>query len=175
MPATKKKIKRPTGLHPLIAFQDEKRPVSLRDWDGWMPWVAICKAGRNWIVEIDPFEGGDHPKYLTPIGAAAANHIATLGERIFNSVFSLYGGDGYIAVNTSKNIMPFQAQPTSYMQFKAPSLAIACTVASRLLFLPEECFTDTNDKYLPSDFIHRILADVQERSRTDIKPFVFEL
>lgn len=137
-----------------------------------MPWVAVCKAGRKWFIELDPVEGGDHPKYLTPLGAAAANHIASLGDRIFNSVFGLYGESGYFAENT-RDIL-FQQQPTSYMQFKAPSLAIACTVASRLLFLPEDCFTDTSDKYLPSDPIHRILADVQERSGTDVKPFVFE-
>jgi hypothetical protein len=172
MAASKKKIKRPACLHPLIGFEQEQRPVLLRDFGEWMPWIWICKAGRKWIIELDPIEGGDHPRYLTPIGAAVANHIAALGERVFNSVDALTHEGGYFAENT-RDIL-FESMPTSYLQFKAPSLAIACTVASRLLFLPEECFTDDNDRYLPDDPIHRILSIVQKQSRTDIKPFEFE-
>ncbi|MEN9861948.1 MAG: hypothetical protein RLZZ515_2430, partial [Cyanobacteriota bacterium] len=91
-----------------------------------MPWIWICKAGRKWIIELDPIEGGDHPRYLTPIGAAVANHIAALGERVFNSVDALTHEGGYFAENT-RDIL-FESMPTSYLQFKAPSLAIACTV-----------------------------------------------
>jgi hypothetical protein len=165
MAGRSKKINRPSGLDGLIGFQDEPRP-SLRDSDRWVPMIWIGKSGRSWIIELDPFEGSRCSKYLTPLGAAAANHIAFLGDAVFNS--ALGRSSHSVAINTRD--IQFQDQPTSYMQFKAGSLNVACTVATRLLFLPDECYTELGEDYLPDDPIHRILSAVQRDSATDVAP-----
>jgi hypothetical protein len=160
-----KKIKRPNGLNGLIAFQDEPRPIPLSLSERWVPYLRIAKYGRKWTVEFDPFEGSHCSKQLTPLGIAAANVIAYLGNGIFNPAL------GLSSHNVGKNTRdyPFQYTPISYMGFSSHSLEMACIIASRLLFLPEECYTDSRDDFLPGDPIQRILLISQKDSGTDIK------
>jgi hypothetical protein len=169
---TSKKTKRPHGLNGLIAFQDEPRPIPLRLSDRWVPYLRIVKYEkvRTWTIEFDPFEGSHCSKRLTPLGIAAANVIAYLGNGIFNSAL------GLSSHNVGKNTRdyPFQYTPISYMQFSSHSLEMACIIASRLLFLPEECYTDSRDDRLPSDPIQRILSISQRDSGTDIKPMPWD-
>ena len=169
MTTSVKKTKRPNGLNGLIAFQDEPRPIPLRTSNRWVPWLWIGKLGRKWIIGFDPFEGSSRSRYLTPLGAAAANHIAELGDSVFNSAF---GRSSHCIAKNTRDIL-FQSEPTCYMQFQTHSLNVACFVASRLLFLPEECYTDSRD-YLPDDPIQRILSVAQRDSGTDLKPAIFE-
>ena len=169
MATSAKKTKRPDGLNELIGFHgDEGRPASFQRAEKWVPMLFIFKSGRKWIIEFDPYEGNHCSKRLTPLGAAVANHIAFLGDSVFNS--ALGRSCHHFATNTIDIL--FQDTPTSYMQFKTHSLGVACTVASRLLFLPDECYTDTHDDFLPGDPIHRILSVAQRDSGTDIRPVV---
>jgi hypothetical protein len=163
-----RKIQRPAMLNGLIAFQEEPRPIPLRNSERWVPWLWIGKSGRSWVIGFDPFEGSSCSKRLTPLGAAAACCIARLGDGLFNSVFgeSSHG----VAFETTVN---WQVTPLSYMAFKTDSLQVACTVATRLLFLPDECYTELNVDYLPDDPIQRIISVAQKNSETDIKPFLW--
>lgn len=171
MSTSAKKTKRPNGLNELIGFHgDERMPASFRRAERWVPKLSIFKSGRKWIIEFDPYEGNHCSKHLTPLGAAVANHIASLGDSVFND--ALGRSSHHFATNT-RDIL-FQDTPTSYMQFKTHSLGVACTVASRLLFLPDECYTDSSDDFLPDDPIHRILSVAQRDSGTDIRPAPWE-
>jgi hypothetical protein len=165
----KRKIQRPAMLNGLIAFQEEPRPIPLRNSERWVPWLWIGKSGRSWVVEFDPFEGSSCSKKLTPLGAAAACCIAKLGDGVFNSAFRNEHPHG-VAFETTND---WQATPKSYMSFKTDCLQVACTVATRLLFLPDECYTELyNHDYLPDDPIQRIISIAQKDSETDIKPFM---
>jgi hypothetical protein len=170
MSTSAKKTKRPAGLNGLIALQDEPRPIPLRASEQWVPSICIYKQGRKWIIALDPFEGSSRSRRLTPLGAAAASTIAHLGDGIFNSAF------GFSSHHVGKNLkeFPYQYTPLSYMQFSSHSVEMACIIASRLLCLPEECYTDSSDDYMPSDPIQRILLISQKDSGTDIKPAFIE-
>jgi len=171
MSKSKAKIQRPTGLDQRIGFCDEQRLIPFRDFNEWVPWIWIVKDRRKWIIGFDPFEGNHRSKKLTPLGAAAANHIAELGDSVFNSACACLSS--WSPAKNTGSIL-FQSQPTSYMQFATHSLEVACTVASRLLFLPKECYTDSDEDLLPDDPIHRILISVQNDSGTDVKPYAFQ-
>ena len=173
MATSAKKTKRPAGLNGLIAFQNEPRPIPLRTSERWVPYLRIVKYERkkNWIIELDPFEGSRSSKYLTPLGAAVASTICHLGDGIFNSSFRF--ASHHIGKNTKE--FPYQYTSVSYMQFSSHSLEMACTIASRLLCLPEECYTDSRDDYLPNDPIQRILLVSQRDSGTDIKPMPWDM
>ena len=172
MVTSAKKTKRPAGLNGLIAFQDEPRPIPLRTYKQWVPYLRIAKyeRKRDWTIELDPFEGSLSSKYLTPLGAAVASTICHLGDGIFNSSL------GFTSHHIGKNgkEFPYQYTSVSYMQFSSHSLEMACTIASRLLCLPEECYTNLPDNYLPSDPIQRILIISQRDSGTDIKPMPWD-
>ena len=172
MSTSAKKTKRPAGLNGLIAFQDEPRPIPLRTSERWVPYLRIVKyeGKRGWTIELDPFEGSSRSKFLTPLGSAAANTICHLGDGIFNSAL---GFSSHHLGKTAKEF-PFQYTSVSYMQFSSHSLEMACIIASRLLCLPEECYTDSHDDYLPSDPIQRILLISQRDSGTDIKPMPWD-
>jgi hypothetical protein len=170
MATSKSKIKRPILLDERIGFGDEPRLVPFGAFEEWVPWIWIFKDGRKWFVGFDPFEGNHCSKKLTPIGAAAANHIAELGDSVFNSAFGC--PSSWSPAKNTRSIL-FQSEPTSYMQFATHSLEVACTVASRLLHLPEECYTQDDVDYLPDDPIHRILTVAQRDSHTGIKPFAW--
>jgi len=169
---TSKKIKRPKGLNGLIAFQNEPRPMPLTLSDKWVPYLRIVKHEnqRSWTIEFDPFEGSHCSKRLTPLGAAAANTICHLGDGIYNSAF---GFASHCIGKNAKNYL-FEYTPVSCMQFSSHSLEMACIIASRLLYLPEECYTDSRDDYLPNDPIQRILIISQRDSGTDIKPMPWD-
>jgi hypothetical protein len=171
MSKSKSRIQRPAQLDQRIGFCDEQRLIPLRDFKEWVPSIWIFKDGRKWIIGFDPFEGNHCSKKLTPLGAAAANHIAELGDSVFNSAFGR--SSSWTPAKNTRSIL-FQSEPTSYMQFATHSLSVACTVASRLLFLPEECYTDESCDYLPDDPIHCILTAAQRDSGTDIKPIAWE-
>ena len=173
MTTSAKKTKRPAGLNGLIDFQDEPRPIPLRTYVRWVPYLRIAKYNRkrNWVIEFDPFEGSRSSKYLTPLGAAAASTICYLGDGIFNPSFGFTSH--YIGKNAKE--FPYQYTSVSYMQFSSHNLEMACTIASRLLYLPEECYTDLRDDYLPSDPIQRILLISQRDSGTDIKPMPWDM
>jgi hypothetical protein len=171
MSTSAKKTKRPVGLNKLIAFQDEPRPIPLGKSEQWVPWICIYKHGRKWIIAFDPFEGSSRSRKLTPLGAAAASTIAHLGNGIFNSAL------GFSSHHVGKNLkeFPFQYTSVSYMQFGSHSVEMACIIASRLLCLPEECYTDSHKDYLPDDPIQRILLISQRDSGTDIKPMPWDM
>jgi hypothetical protein len=135
MSKSKAKIQRPTELDQRIGFCDEQRLIPFRDFKEWVPWIWIFKDRRKWIIGFDPFEGNHRSKRLTPLGAAAANHIAELGDSVFNSACACLSS-WYPAENTGSIL--FQLKPTSYMQFATHSLAVAYRGSSRLLFLREE-------------------------------------